>query len=411
MTLKIRKNLAHICPYRLNQTYHTLYERQHKLGISDEFLHSTVKLTSQEAHLRPSLLELLQASREARDDIITWYLKQTLVELNVTVSLLTAKIKFIEYKLGLCDGLDLHQACSLSLVDFCNILSDLTVVNTSPAARKKMHTVSAEANMPVWLSHYRNQICHVPSEGPCIAILVPLVQKSLQYMKDTFWSKVVEHETFDEKRFKKFMSYVSKLTHITCANKRLQLKNDAELGKRRLKIANENLVKYSRVCVIFRRHLIQNPQPALDATARFVVSSGKFDDKTRNNALLLAQLSYAKCFERFLFKLISMAEQNPRDENTTSWLKTLIRLISAKNRSTLKENLTKLDIMAHDLAKFIDVSPIKCCRIAYRLMRLEGPVFRGLFIGMRHKLLPILGKERVQTLVRMTSIVAHQESE
>jgi hypothetical protein len=400
------KDLSHICPFKLNETYHTLYEKQYALGISDEYLLNTVRSTSQDDVSRSDLLELLKAYRSARDNILTWYLRQTLVELNVTISLLTAKIKFIEYKLGLCDGLDLHQACSLSLVDFCNILADLTVIKTSPSQRKTIHKVSAEVNIPVWLSHYRNQICHVPSEAPCISILVPLVQKSLQYMKDSFWSKILEREAFDVKRFKEIISYMSQLTHVTCTSKRIQLKKDAELGKKRLRLADKNLDKYTKVCLSFRRCLLQNPKRALDVLTRSMISS-KYDDKTRNSNLLLVQLMYAKCFEQFAFKLISLVEQNPANERIISWLKPIISLIGSKDSEHLKENMSNLGILATGAAKFIDVPPVKCCQMAYRLMKLDGPIYRALLAKLRYKLLPILGKKRVMLLIKMTAIIAH----
>lgn len=400
------KNLSHICLNKLGETYHILYEKQYKLGISDEYLLSTTRSTPEDDVARSDLVELLRASKIARDNILTWYLQQTLVELNVTISLLTAKIKFIEYKLGLCDGLDLHQACSLSLVDFCNILADLTVIRTSPSQRKTFHKISAEVNIPVWLSHYRNQICHVPSEAPCIAILVPLVQKSLQYMRDSFWSKILERETFDEKRFKKVMLYVSRLTQISSTGKEgLQLNKNINSGER--KLANKNLNKYSKVCLMLRRSLTQNPQGALDLLTRFMISS-KFGDESRNNVLLLVQLIYAKRFEQFVFKMITFIEQNPSDEKIISWLKPVIALIGSKDEQHLRENLSKMGFVAgNGMGKFVDLPPIKCCQIAYRLMKLDGGVFRALLAKLRYKLLPVLGKKRVMTLIRMTAIIGH----
>lgn len=396
--------LSHVCPFKLSETYHTLYEQQQKLGISDEYLLSTSRGATENGDHCKSLEILLESSRKTRDNLITWYLKQTLVELNVTISLLTAKIKFIEYKLGLCDGLDLHQACSLSLVNFCNILADLTVVNKSPPERKTMHKISAEANVPVWLSHYRNQICHVPSESPCIAILVPLVVKSLNYMQQSFWTKVLEYDTFDERKFKKLMTYVANLIYVTSMNKRLRLKKGTDLGKKRQKAVEHNIIKYSKVCLSLRRVLLQNPQRGTDILTSFMTS---FDnqDKTKNLALLLEQVIFARCFERFVLKIVSLVEQNPADKKTLAWLRLVIELISMRKKFQLKETLRKMELSASvQIIKYTDIPPIKCCQIAYRLMKMDSPIVRKLVIKMRHRLLPVLGKQRTILLVKLTRI-------
>ena len=399
----MKNNLSHIRPYKLNEIYYAIYDAQQKFGITDEYLLSTVRFSQQDVDHREDLIKLLDLLKKARDDLITWYLKQTLVELNVTISLVTAQIKIIQYKLGQCDGLDLHQACSLSLVDFCNILSELTVINVSPSERKTMHMVSEERNIPFWLSHYRNQICHVPSESPSISILVPLVQKSLNYMKESFWIKVIKHETFDEDKFKKIVAYVAKLTHVHYINKHLHIRKDTELGRKRMKFAEMSLEKYKKVCVAFRRSLLHSPEQAVDILTRFMVSA-KYDEQSRNHSLLIVQLIYSKCFERFVFKLISLAEAKPCDKKIISWLNKIICLISSPKQEQLVDNLTEMGINAKEVIKYVDIAPIKCCRIAYRLMQLEGPAFKRCLLRMRHKLRPILGKEKALLLIRMTQI-------
>lgn len=399
-----RSNLSQICPYRLNETYHSLFEKQQLLGISDEYLLRTVRFTPEDEEHKESLKTLLELLKRARDNVITWYLKQTLSDLNVTVSLVTAKIKLIEYKLGFIDGLDLHQASSIALVDFSNIISDLTVINTSPVKRKTMHKVTAETNIPAWLIHYRNLICHVPSEGPHISILIPLVQKSLDYMKDSFWSKVLQHETFDERKFRRLVLYLVKLTHVENICKYLHPKRDNEVEpNRNSKSAQVKLKKHKIICTAFRRALFQSAPRALDILARTLVEN-KFDSKSRQYSLLLVQLTVAKCFERFLFKLLALAEESPRDKKVISWLIAIIRLVGCAKRQDLSEELLNHGINAQGIVQYFEVAPIKCCRIAYRLVKLDGVAYKRLLIRLRHKLLPILGKQRTLLLIKMTRI-------
>lgn len=399
-----KTRLPHICPFKLQDTHHAIYELQNKLGISDEYLLSTSRGTSEDRECRESLSHLLEASQRARDSLITWYLKQTLVQLNVTISLLTAKIKFIEYKLDLCDGIDLHQACSLSLVNFCNILSELTVLNVDPADRKTMHKISVEANVPVWLSHYRNQICHVPSESPCISILVPLVVKSLNYMRDSFWSKVLERDNFDQQYFKKLVNYVASLTHVISINKRLRLKKDAELGKKNRIKAEKSLTKYSKACLLLRKQLIQNPERGLDILVSSLVSNEP-EQRNSNSALLIEQVIYARCFEQLVFKMVALAKQNLDNGKVLSWLCLIITLISLRKRMKLRETLRKLELSASvKIIRYTDVPPIKCCHIAYRLMKIDTPLARRLVIKMRYKLAPLLGKQKTLMLIKLTKL-------
>lgn len=402
--------LSFIPTLKLSETYHTLYELQQKLSIHDEYLLNTKKCSLRDVVKRENLSKLLESSKEARNNLITWYLKQSLVELNVTISLLTAKIKFIEYKLGLCDGLDLHQACSLSLVDFCNILSDMTVVNVNTTERKTLKQISAEVGIPVWLSHYRNQICHVPSESPCISILVPLVAKSLNYMRESFWLKVLEHESFDEQKFRKYMKYISKLTYVTSLNKRLHLKKGLDMSKKRIEFAEQNLVKYSKICLALRRMIIQNPKQSIDILSRFITSV-KFQDKSRNSALLLEQLIFAKHFESFVFKLISLVEQSPRSVAKFSWLIHIIQLVSLRNSAVLKKTLKRMELSASPHIKNLtDLPSVKCCQIAYRLVKLDVPQARKSLITICHKLVSILGKERTILLIKMTKLMNSVEN-
>lgn len=394
-------NLPYICPFRLNETYDTLYELQQRLGISDEYLMTTTKDVGLDAEHLESLGKLLDASKKTRDNLITWHLKQTLVQLTVTISLLTAKIKFIEYKLGLCEGLDLHQACSLSLVNFCNILADMTVLNVAPEDRKTMHKISKEVDIPIWLSHYRNQICHVPSESPCISILVPLVIKSLTYMKDSFWSKVLARDTFNSQRCKRLILSISSYTNFTSINQRMELKKGIELGKKRVKQAKLDLVEGTKACASLRKLLVKNPDQVLEILVNFIVKY-KPNDESKNCALLIEQVILRRCFERFVYRLLNLAEQTG-DKTTLSWLQRAITLMSLRKKPQIKKTLATMNMnISVKMIRFTEIPALKCCQIAFRLLKLESPTVGKLIVRMRHKLLPILGKKRTLLLIRLT---------
>lgn len=401
--MPIRNKLAHIDLFKLNETYDTLYELQQRLGISDEYLLSTSRDPIKDDEYNLSLIKLLDASKLTREDLITWYLKQTLVEVNVTISLLTAKIKFIEYKLGRCEGLDLHQACSLSLVNFCNILADMTILNVKPNERKTMHKVSKEANVPVWLSHYRNQICHVPSEAPCIAILVPLVVKSLAYMKDSFWSKLIEREKFDKLRCGNLILAVSKFTNLISKNHHLEVKDGIELTKKQARTIEEDVQRCDKARKALRKLLHDDPVQSVDILTNFIIDSNPNDDK--NFALLLEQVILAKSFERFIFKVLAKVEENPLDMNAYAWLRHLIAIVSSTDRRSSKRVFKKMDIcVSMKTVRLTDIPPIKCCRIAHRLIGLDHPNAGILVNKLRHKLMPILGKKRLVQLLKLTKI-------
>lgn len=401
-----RTKLANICPFRLNETYKTLYELQETLGINDDYLLNTSRKTIEDEENQWRLEKLLYSLRVARDNLITWYLKENLVELNVTISLLTAKIKFIEYKLELCDGLDLHQACSLSLVNFCSILADMTVLNVERQRRKTMHKISVEANIPIWLSHYRNQICHVPSESPCISILVPLIIKSLKYMQESFWSKVIKYESFDSEKFTKLLVYIMKLVHVTSMNRRLRMKERAQMiTKKRQRVEEQKLRRYSITCLNFKKLLVQNSNLAMEILARSVTAFS-YHDKSKNFALLIEQVIFAQRFEQFVFKIVSLAEENPEDKNITSWLCQMITLVGLRKKLKLKETLRKMELSASKkMVKYTEISPIKCCHMAYRLANLESQIAKKLVIRLRYKLVPILGKRRTVLLMKLTRCV------
>lgn len=397
-------SLANICPFKLNETYHTLYELQQKLGFTDEYLLSTVRDPNQDALQLENLRKLLDESKITRDNLITWHLKQTLVQLNVTISLLTAKIKFIEYKLGLCEGLDLHQACSLSLVNFCNILADMTILNVKPEDRKTMHKVSKEVDVPIWLSHYRNQICHVPSESPCISILVPLVVKSLTYMKDSFWSKILEREIFDAQGCKKLIVRISSYTTITSINEQKTPKRGVGLGKKRLKLAQIDAIRSLKSCARLRRLLMQNPSQVVDIILNFVTQYS-IKDSSRNCALIVEQVILAKCFDKFVSGLLAMSEERSNDKIVLSWLQRIIGLISFRKKENIQKELKKMKLhVSIKMIKLIDIPPIKCSHIAYRLIKLDHIIVKKLIVRLRHKLLPILGKKRTLLLIELTNI-------
>lgn len=402
--------LTDICPFKLSETYDTLYELQQRLDISDDYLLSTIRDEVEDLRHHERLCNLLDASRTTRENLITWHMKQSLVELNVTISLLTAKIKFIEFKLGKCEGLDLHQACSLSLVNFCNILADMTVLNVEPSKRKTMHMISNQVDIPIWLSHYRNQICHVPSESPCISILVPLVVKSLDYMKDSFWSKVLERETFDGQKCKDLVRKLSRLTTIqSCNQNRMKLKKGIELSKRQLKLAKNNLSGAMKGCSKLRKLLTKNPQQVIEVMLTFMVAYQP-KDESKNFALLLEQVIYTQCFERFVYKLLALAEERPGEKIIFSWLRRMITLIGSRRRETVRQTLRKMSLfVSAKTVRLTNITSIKCCQIAYRLSRLDNPKVNVLILRMRDKLTPVLGEERTNLLLELTKIAKGEQ--
>jgi len=398
-----RLKFANVCAFKLFETYETLFELHHKLGISDEYLLNTTREDNIDNDISSSLHKLLESYKTTRDDLITWYLKQTLVELNVTISLLTAKIKFIEYKLRICDGLDLHQACSLSLVNFCNILADMTVLNVNPSERKTMHTVSNEVDIPVWLSHYRNQICHVPSESPCIAILVPLVVKSLSYMKDSFWSKIFKRDVFDAQQSKNLIRYVCSPNKYSLVEQQVSSRKIALRGKRAEKAQAESL-KRSKAHLLLMKTLTQNADQVMKIIWDFILQD-RAQSQSRNYGVLIKLVILSRCFEKFVLKLLTIAEEFPKDKNVIFWLHRVITLIGMRKKENLQRSLEKLDIAASPkVIKLIDVPPIKCCQIAGQLIRVSHSIIRKLLMRLRYKLLPILGKRRTLLLIKITNI-------
>lgn len=403
---KLSSMLAENNPVQLGEIFDSLYELEKRLGLSDEHMLSTSRLDPKDHEtVIQEFNQLLAVFRQARDRLITWYLKYNLVELNVSISLLTAKIKLIEFKLGKCDGLDLHQACSLSLVDFCNILADMTVLSVEPAERKTMHMISEEANVPVWLSHYRNQICHVPSESPCISILVPLVARALDYMRDSFWTKIVEStSSFDEEQCKSVIASVANQTNIIVLKKKLQVKSfdDHESTKIQSKDLKRSEIAISTAnCRVLRKILSQHPAEALDALVKFMISYSP-SDQTKNFSLLLEQIILARQFESFIMKLIEASEYYQK----FAWLMKVSHLICAHKGDQVKKSLKILGLSTSlKMKRLTKIPPLKCCHIAYRLMKMEHPIVRRLVIKMRHNLLPVLGKQRTLLLLRLTRLV------
>lgn len=379
------KILTDVCPIKLDKTYTNVYKIQHELGILDEYLLNTSKDKSEVDERRKSTQELLAASYLARDNLIVWSLKKNVIELQVMVSLMTAKIKIIEYKLGLCHGLDLHQACSLALVNFCNILAELANVkrNLSPGEKKTLHKVSAETKVPVWLSHYRNQICHVPSESPCISILVPLVLKSLDYMGESFWSRIIEQESdiFDATQFQKLLLLISSF---------------------RKKTLMKNVLKAS---LALRKLIMRYPVESIEKITEYLINFN-CEDKSKNNSLVLEQVIFARRFELLLLKVLSFVEANHRDTNALSWLKLLIKLVSYRKNERIRDTLRKIELKQSEKIKnYTDISPIKCCHIVHRLIKIDSASMRRLVIMMRYKILPILGREKTLLLIKMTKVV------
>lgn len=407
-----KKSLSNICSYKLNETYDTLYELQHRLAISDEYLLNTSRDPNQIADGQlENLRKLLEASKTTRENLITWYYKNTLVELNVTISLLTAKIKFMEYKFGLCDGLDLHQACSLSLIDFCNILADKTMHTHVSNRRKTMHDVSNEVNVPIWLSAYRNQICHVPSESPCIAILVPLVVKSLEYLRDSFWAEVLEQETLDSDHCLKLIKKISSLTNLSSRNQHLELRKGLNLGRKSLQLAMGDTIRGKKTCLALRRQLSKNPDPVISLIIQFI-SRYEPGSKTKHCGLLIEQVILANCFERFAQKLVKVALERA-DGTVILWLERVLFIAcwDREHRLTvLKKGLNMMDInLSVKIMRRTMIPPLKCCHMVYCLIKLDHPIVCKIVKRFRHKLNSILGSKRTQVLIRLVSC-AHQQA-
>lgn len=386
---------------QLSETYDAIYELQYKLNINDDYLLSTSKNKDLDAQYEASLLKLLEASSLARDRVITWYLKHTLVELSVTISLLTAKIKFIEYKLGRCGGLDLHQACSLALVNFCNILADMTVLNVKPTERKTMHTISREAGLPIWLSHYRNQICHVPSESPCIAILVPLVVKSLCYIRDSFWNKVIKTEIFDAVRFKAVVDY---LTRHSKNDFDLLKDRDTKLSKKKQKLLLLKKRKYSKARIYLRRYLILNPESALDLAIDHLLQNRPQKGQTRNYGALIEQIIQANCLERLIYDLMKRLDENSHP-NASIWLKALVFLISFADHKSSRKAMARFNIdYSPKTQRLINLAPLKICQIAFKLTQVESTKVSKMVSMLQAKLMPALGASKFKTLMAITKI-------
>lgn len=402
-----KKTLQNICSYKLNETYDTLYELQQRLEISDDYLLNTSRDFNKNLdnlHLE-NLRQLLDASKVARDNLTTWYYKSNMVELNVTISLLSAKIKFMEYKFGLCEGLDLHQACSLSLIDFCNILSEKTVHTANPGKikRKTMHEVSNEVRVPVWLSQYRNQICHVPSESPCIAILVPLVVKSLEFLKESFWAQVLHQESFNAGRCTRLIKLISRFTHITSRNQHKEVKKDIVLSKTRLKRLQKHLGTCEKACLILKKLLIKNPDPVIDLIIEFISQSPPKSDE-RNCGLLLEQVILAHQFERFVFRLLKRAKDNT-DYNIMVWLRRIIYLVAWDRPTDVKRRLEQLEMnLSVKLRRLTKIPPLKCCHIAYQLMEIDHHFARDSILSLEPKLSKIMGPNRASLFVKLTKL-------
>lgn len=397
------EKLAHICPYKLHESYEILFDLQNQLGINDEYLLSIFREAEQDTN-KESLQTLLKAWESTRDNLITWYLKQTLVELNVTISLLTAKMKFVEYKLGACNGLDVHQACSLSLVNFCNILADMTILNTKPSERKTMHMISKEVDLPAWLNHYRNQICHVPSESPCIAILMPLVIKALEYMRDSFWSKILENDSFDIERCRVLINTIATNTSVTSINQSLTFKKDLKLGKKRMRAAKLSLDQSAKAIKSLRRLCKKNPAQVTDMIANYVVIHSP-NDSSKNFALLLEQVILARSLERLIFRVLETVGERTNDKKALLWLSRLIEVICATDKENLKRALNNLSLnISVKMINLTFVPSLKCCQIAYKMTKIDNEVVRKLITRMRYRLKPMLGAKRTRLFIELTKI-------
>jgi len=226
-------------------------------------------------------------------------------------------------------------------------------------------------------------------------------------MRESFWSKVLENESFDAQRFKKYVNYIAKLTYVTSLNKRLHIKKGVEMSKKGRELAETNLVKYSRICLTMRRMIVQNPKQSIEFLAQFI-SSRKFDNKTRNSALLLEQIIFAKQFESFVFQLLSLFEKNQSSSLKFSWLRQIIQLIGTRRTSQLKENLKLMELSSSpQMKKLTKIPSVKCCQIAYRLAQMEQPRARKLLMNMKRRLVGVLGTQKTSLLVEMTKLLGN----
>lgn len=402
--MPIKTKLMNVSPYKLSETYDTLYELQQRLGIDEEYLLSTSRNLSDDKQHVEALNKLLNSSKVTRDNLITWYLKQTFVELNVTTSLLNAKIKFIEYKLGLCDGLDLHQSCSLSLVDFCNILADLKVTNVAAANKKINNNVSKELDIPIWLTHYRNQICHIPSESPCISILVPLVAKSLNYMKDHFWSKLIERDQFDARRCKKIVEIIASFTNLVSVDNRWVLRPEESMSRTRLRKGRRDLIRSQKACIALRKLFSQNPEQTLEVVIEFMT---RHSPKTSNKncSLLFEQIIMARHFELFVNKFLNLAKTQKANKRIISWIKYSAFLVFFRKPSKLKRILAKLNLeFSNKMRALTHVPDVKCCHIFLKLICIDDPFINKIVLSIRDRLYQILGRERTMLFVSLAKI-------
>lgn len=401
--LPFKTRLIDINSSKLSEIYDTLYGLQQRLGIDEERMLNISRDLNDDEHV-VALNKLLEALIVTRDNLITWYLRQTRVELNVTVSLITAKIKLIQYKLNQCDGLDLHQACSLSLVDFSNILASRTILNVKPSDRKTLHQVSKEVGIPIWLSHYRNQICHIPSESPRISILVPLVAKSLNYMKDYFWSRLIERDNFDVQRCSKIVKMIASFTNIKSKDNHMVLRSEKSLSKTKLKQGKKDLVKGQKACFALRRILLLNPEQTLDIVIDFMTKH-TLRRTDKNCSLLFEQVIIAKKFERFVIKLLNLAEEQPSNKKIISWIKNSTFLIFFRKPAKLEQMFSKLNLNPSKKMKSLtNIPDVKCCHIFLRLIRLDNPLIDKIVLLIRNRLCKILGPERTMLFVELNEI-------
>lgn len=384
--------------------FESIFDLQNRLNISDDYLLRVHREPAEDDIQNKTLERLLDAWIKARDDLITWYLKQTIVELNVTISLLTAKIKFVECRLGMCDSLDVHQACSLSLVNFCNILANMTILSAQPSERKTMHQISHEVDVPIWLSHYRNQICHVPSESPSITILAPLVVKSLDYLKESFWLKVLNQDIFSTERCKKLIRMIVSNTHVVSINQNITLKPDLKFGKKRMKLVeNERDLSFKAIKSL-RRLSMKSPDHVTDMITDYVVKY-RPNDNSKNCALLIEQVILARRLERFALRLVSKATVPNPDKKTLLWLLRTVDVICSRSKDELKQSLNKIGLNSSVKMNRLSVIPLlKCCHLAFRVTKVDHDIVVKLMAKLCQKMRSFLGKDRTKLLMRLTRI-------
>lgn len=415
----------------LQSVYEVLFNLQANFGLNERFrnkingdvLSKSVELTNSgnDTNYNNALLEELSKSLLwARDKIITWNVRKSIKELDTTIAMLSAKIKLIQYILGQCDGVELHQVCSLALVYFSNVLEDSVIYNKDKnSGRKTLRDISKTAQLPVWLSHYRNRICHESTMGPCSSILYVLVDKSMKYMERVYWSPILELKTFNanechnsinfiandnrgppEKVYKKGKDKKAKAVEL---DQKVMTRYVVWCGQQSRKSHEHNL----------RTNLRLHKNETIQVLVEFLERDSVRNNKRKNVSALFRMIFLSDSVNVLIDQLISKVEAKQNKRRSLNWLSKIIgaaclEKIENRRKAYVKLGMTKYDM---DVIKHIkNLSPLQCSRIAYRLVQLRLPIVRRLLMKMRRRLVRALGVEKTQLLVQMTRMVLRDNS-